>query len=107
MEEETKYTFKFIEDDEVYGVFSPKQSQWGYIPFAWFATEQLAEGYCQMMNTIKYGSIWRGETTPLREIYEKYKHLDEILMDSGFDDGGMQRPIMRECWQAIKKVLGV
>jgi hypothetical protein len=42
---------------------------------------------------------------PLKAVYERFKHLDEILMDHEFDDGGMQRPIQRECWKAIKESL--
>ena len=45
-------------------------------------------------------------TTPILKVYEKFKHLDKILLDSGFDDGGVQRKVQRECWVAIKEVLG-
>jgi hypothetical protein len=79
------YTVQFIGNDGVWAAV-----RLDGVPVAWFKEEKEAQAFCD-----------------LRAVYERFKHLDKILMDSGFDDGGIQRPIQRECWKAIKAVFGV
>jgi len=39
----------------------------------------------------------------LKEVYEKYKHLDELLSDEIFLGGNIQGVILYELWQTIKE----
>ncbi len=79
------YTIRFIGEDGVWAAIGLDG-----IPIAWFKEEMTAQAFCDLC-----------------AVYERFKHLDKILMDSGFDHGDIQRPIQRECWKAIKMVLGV
>jgi hypothetical protein len=78
------YQSKFVETDGTWGVIDGGGN---YI--AWFNSQETADAYCN-----------------LKYVYDRFKHLDKILMDSGFDDGSIRRPIQRECWKAIKNAVG-
>lgn len=45
----------------------------------------------------------------IKEVYEKYKHLDKLLCDEIWlgtdkdDDGHCLRIMLSDCWQAIKE----
>lgn len=74
--------------------FVPEDGTWAVIDecgryIAWFNSKEMADAHCN-----------------LKYVYDRFKHLDKILMDSGFDTGGIQRPIQRECWKAIKNAVG-
>jgi len=79
------YKTEFIGEDGVWGVRDEKYN----IIITSFNSQELADAYCN-----------------LKYVYDRYKHLDAILMDSGFDDGSIQRPIQRELWKAIKSAVG-
>lgn len=79
------YKTEFIGEDGVWGVRDDQHN----VIIAWFTSQEMADAYCN-----------------LKYVYDRYKHLDAILMDSSFDDGSIQRPIQRECWKAIKSAVG-
>lgn len=79
------YKSEFVGEE---GVWAVRDLQYNQI-VAWFTSEEMADAFCH-----------------LKYVYDRFRHLDTILMDSGFDDGGIQRPIQRECWKAIKNVIG-
>lgn len=39
----------------------------------------------------------------IQEVYEKYKHLDELLSDKEWLGGSQINQILFDLWQAIKK----
>jgi hypothetical protein len=86
-----KYCVEFVGEDGTWAAIKPENG----LPCAWFPTEVCALEYCRFKNS------------PIRETYDRFKHLDRVLMDVEFDDGGMRRPIQRECWKIIKEILGV
>ena len=79
------YKTEFVGDE---GVWAVRDITYNTI-IAWFPSEDLANAFCQ-----------------LRYTFDRYKHLDKIVLDPQFDDGGMQRPMQRELWKAIKNAVG-
>ena len=79
------YKSEFVAED---GAWAVRDLQYNTI-VAWFNSEEMADAYCN----VKY-------------VYDRFKHLDRFLMDSSLDDGGIQRPIQRELWTAVKNAVG-
>ena len=79
------YKSEFVPED---GVWAVRDLQYNKI-VTWFTSEEMADAFCH-----------------LKYVYDRFKHLDKILMDSSFDDDGIRRPIQRELWIAVKNAVG-